>query len=116
MAVEDDSDRQSAMKILLCGGIAGIATWVSIFPLDVIKTRLQTQILRPDYQSLPLAGLVRDTTRGTSGHGAIAIAKQIYRQEGSTAFFRGLTICSVRAFIVNAVQVSPMLNYGSCSN
>lgn len=36
--------------------------------------------------------------------GAWAVAKEAYREGGSRVFFRGLTVCSVRAFIVNAVQ------------
>jgi solute carrier family 25 carnitine/acylcarnitine transporter 20/29 len=30
----DDTDRQTAVKVLLCGGLAGIVTWATIFPLD----------------------------------------------------------------------------------
>lgn len=36
--------------------------------------------------------------------GAWEITKHSYRTEGLAVFFRGLGICSVRAFIVNAVQ------------
>lgn len=36
--------------------------------------------------------------------GAVEIARQAYQAEGLAVFFRGLGICSVRAFIVNAVQ------------
>lgn len=36
--------------------------------------------------------------------GALQIARQAYRDEGAGVFFRGLGICSARAFIVNAVQ------------
>jgi len=32
------------------------------------------------------------------------MARHVYQTEGLSAFFRGLGICSVRAFIVNAVQ------------
>lgn len=32
------------------------------------------------------------------------MAQHTYRNEGIAPFFRGLGICSVRAFIVNAVQ------------
>jgi solute carrier family 25 carnitine/acylcarnitine transporter 20/29 len=34
MTSDDDGSHQAAMKILLCGGIAGIVTWGSVFPLD----------------------------------------------------------------------------------
>ena len=30
---ENDSPNQQALKVLLCGGLAGVVTWASIFPL-----------------------------------------------------------------------------------
>lgn len=92
--------------MLLCGGLAGVVTWASIFPLDVIKTRVQTQSLL-NHQEQQLL-LVSPQQRGVGipgKRGAIEIAKDAYRVEGIRAFFRGLGVCSVRAFIVNAVQV-----------
>lgn len=90
---------EDAAKVLLCGGLAGVATWASIFPLDVIKTRVQAQVLTSEARPLI-------DSRSEPGRrlGAVAIAKQAYREGGSRVFFRGLTICSVRAFFVNAIQ------------
>ncbi|KAJ4992329.1 hypothetical protein SVAN01_02038 [Stagonosporopsis vannaccii] len=100
----DDTDRETAFKVLMCGGIAGIITWASIFPLDVIKTRVQTQVLQPD----PICRGEQQTLLHAEGRrthlGAIQVAKHAYQTEGAGVFFRGLGICSVRAFIVNAVQ------------
>ncbi|CAG5185838.1 uncharacterized protein ALTATR162_LOCUS11416 [Alternaria atra] len=99
----DDSDRETAMKVLLCGGLAGVITWASIFPLDVIKTRVQTQILHApvrDGEQSALLGSEAPRARLSS----VEIARQAYRTEGVGVFFRGLGICSVRAFVVNAVQ------------
>lgn len=96
-----------AAKVLLCGGLAGIVTWASIFPLDVVKTRVQTQVmdLRVDTRGerAPLLGGRRDGG-GRGRLGAWEMAKETYREGGIRPFFRGLTVCSVRAFIVNAVQ------------
>ena len=108
MNAEGESERQTATKVLLCGGIAGVVTWASIFPLDVIKTRLQTQPsqITPLLEEAPL--LTREHSHGNStrgGVGAYGIAKIAYREEGFAVFFRGLGVCSIRAFIVNAVQV-----------
>jgi solute carrier family 25 carnitine/acylcarnitine transporter 20/29 len=94
------------MKVLLCGGLAGVITWASIFPLDVIKTRVQTQVL----QSGPVAGntehraLLQSEAPPRARLSSIEIAQHAYRTEGAGVFFRGLGICSVRAFVVNAVQ------------
>jgi solute carrier family 25 carnitine/acylcarnitine transporter 20/29 len=90
-----DSAGQEAAKVLLCGGLAGIVTWASVFPLDVIKTRVQTQVLG--------TGVTLDGTQHRR-LGAMEIAKNAYKREGSHVFFRGLLVCSVRAFFVNAAQ------------
>lgn len=89
-------------KVLLCGGLAGVVTWVSIFPLDVIKTRMQAQAYSP---GAAVHG-ERTPLIGASGRrmGTIQIAKEAYQEGGSRVFFRGLSVCSVRAFFVNAVQ------------
>jgi solute carrier family 25 carnitine/acylcarnitine transporter 20/29 len=98
-----------AARVLLCGGIAGVVTWASIFPLDVIKTRVQTQLLQ-GAESAPLLGnpnLDPTTASGTVSAqrvGALEMARRTYRNEGAAVFFRGLTVCSVRAFVVNAAQ------------
>lgn len=98
-----DTDGQTAMKVLFCGGLAGVITWASIFPLDVIKTRVQTQVL-----DAPILGagegealLGRTQKRPLT---TLEVARTAYQTEGSGVFFRGLGVCSIRAFVVNAVQ------------
>lgn len=90
---------QDAAKVLFCGGLAGVVTWASIFPLDVIKTRVQAQTF--DTATTPLLGSSLSSQRRL---GALEIARDAYREGGTRVFFRGLTVCSVRAFFVNAVQ------------
>jgi solute carrier family 25 (mitochondrial carnitine/acylcarnitine transporter), member 20/29 len=92
-----------AAKVLLCGGFAGVITWASVFPLDVIKTRVQTQAFSSPIESAPLIGSSRSGTVGRRS-GAMEVARNAYKNEGAGVFFRGLGICSVRAFIVNAAQ------------
>ncbi|KAH7376596.1 solute carrier family 25 member 45 [Plectosphaerella cucumerina] len=102
-AGKETSAHQEAAKVLLCGGIAGIVTWASVFPLDVIKTRVQAQTL--EATTPETARLLGDAGPPVvKRKGAIEIAKHAYREEGMRVFFRGLTVCSVRAFMVNAVQ------------
>ncbi|KAK0713778.1 mitochondrial carrier domain-containing protein [Lasiosphaeria miniovina] len=120
------SGGSDAARVLMCGGLAGIVTWASIFPLDVIKTRMQTQgvlaslsPLEPlpspwpshprgsseqQRSPLPPSG-PSDTSPSSKGRlGAWEVARETYRAGGLRPFFRGLGVCSVRAFIVNAVQ------------
>ncbi|KAK6540312.1 hypothetical protein TWF694_009117 [Orbilia ellipsospora] len=97
---------------LVAGGIAGCVTWASIYPLDVIKTRVQTQtqmgmgmgmqgqLLPCAQQQMPLLG-VRGVSQGAWEH-----AKGIYRTEGMRGYFAGFWWCMGRSFFVNAVQVS----------
>lgn len=99
---EETSLQHEAAKVLLCGGLAGIATWASIFPLDVIKTRVQAQTLGRQAETALL--LQPNVASQTKRAGAIQVTREAYREGGSRVFFRGLTVCSVRAFIVNAVQ------------
>lgn len=106
MTAENETERQKALKVLLCGGLAGVVTWASIFPLDVIKTRVQTQSIPNHQEQQLLSGSAQQKRVGNvMQRGAIEIAKDAYMVEGIRVFFRGLGVCSVRAFIVNAVQV-----------
>jgi solute carrier family 25 carnitine/acylcarnitine transporter 20/29 len=113
---EAGSSKEGA-KVLLCGGLAGIITWASIFPLDVVKTRVQTQVLTTTASAhetgtggTAMVGertsLLGDGQRKTTRKrlGAWGVAKETYREGGLRPFFRGLAVCSMRAFIVNAVQ------------
>ncbi|KAF5860171.1 hypothetical protein ETB97_001876 [Aspergillus alliaceus] len=97
---KDDDTQNIAMKVLLCGGVAGVATWASVYPLDMIKTRLQAQALGTCPESQPLMRPQNDRRILSS----FQLAKATYRTEGLKAFYRGLAVCSIRAFIVNAVQ------------
>ncbi|KAI9723592.1 MAG: hypothetical protein M1812_000892 [Candelaria pacifica] len=113
MSHDDETSRQAAIKVLLCGGTAGVITWASIFPLDVIKTRVQVQpLIKTQAAGLPReeAPLLRDPAQPAKSEafkrlGAIEIARDAYRSDGLGVFFRGLGVCSARAFLVNAVQV-----------
>ncbi|KAF3896210.1 Solute carrier family 25 (Mitochondrial carnitine/acylcarnitine transporter), member 20/29 [Trichophyton interdigitale] len=99
----DETAHEMALKTLLCGGIAGIVTWASVFPLDAIKTRLQTQksFTLSAAESRSLLGKVQERHRVL---GAWEISKDAYMTGGLRVFYRGLGVCSLRAFGVNAVQ------------
>lgn len=76
----------SSATVLMAGGFAGIASWVTATPLDVVKSRMQ------------MAGPERGAYRGV-----LDCVVRSAQQEGPGVFFRGLLINSARAFPVNAV-------------
>jgi solute carrier family 25 (mitochondrial carnitine/acylcarnitine transporter), member 20/29 len=39
---EGENEQPSSLWILMCGGLAGVVGWLSTYPVDVIKTRLQS--------------------------------------------------------------------------
>ncbi|KAH0845601.1 solute carrier family 25 protein [Fonsecaea pedrosoi] len=91
----------TAAEVLISGGIAGVVTWVSIYPLDIIKTRLQTQASPATECQRLLPGA---NTAGAQAKTSLTIARDIWQISGMGGFYRGIGICSLRAFIVNAVQ------------
>jgi len=82
---EDHFDKM--LRITIAGGFAGSISWASIYPFDVLKTRLQTQ---PDVPSPRYNGIV-DCFRKS------------VKAEGPRFLFKGLTTTIVRAFPVNSV-------------
>ncbi|XP_012387084.1 mitochondrial basic amino acids transporter isoform X1 [Orcinus orca] len=94
----EPGDRLLVPKLLLAGGTSGIASWLSTYPLDVVKSRLQADGLRgaPRYR------------------GILDCVRQSYRAEGWRVFTRGLASTLLRAFPVNAATfatVTVVLSY-----
>ena len=67
---------------LCAGALAGVLSWLSIYPLDVVKSRIQASPGR-------YAGL-------------LDCARTSLREEGPAVFARGLPACLLRAALVNA--------------
>ena len=106
---ENEPASSSAAAVLMCGGLAGIVTWASVFPLDMIKTRVQAQALLPPTGSTaphaePLLGPAGASALSPARLSTLEVTRLAYREGGLGVFFRGLGVCSVRAFVVNAVQ------------
>ncbi|CCX16481.1 solute carrier family 25 protein [Pyronema domesticum] len=101
----EEEQRDQAGVILFAGGVAGVATWASIYPLDVVKTRVQTQLFPETWGET--RGLLGGAGKRTSWHGGLGAgecAKMLYREAGYRGFFDGMGVCMARAFLVNAVQ------------
>ncbi len=85
---------KSADILIIGGGIAGMATWASHYPLDLISSRMEASVALGDRQLTMTEHI-----------------KEIYAQSGVRGFFRGIGPCLLRAFPVNATI---FLTYDLC--
>ncbi|RIA82122.1 solute carrier family 25 protein [Glomus cerebriforme] len=116
LGVTIDNTGENVSKLLFAGGMAGLLSWGSIYPLDVIKSRLQTQhspsinphpeetplVHRKNYLSVsPTVAITRENRPCYTG--IIDCAIKSYHAEGISVFFRGIIPTLIRAWPVNAV-------------
>ncbi|XP_031245233.1 solute carrier family 25 member 45 isoform X2 [Mastomys coucha] len=80
-----EGQNPSSATVLVAGGFAGIASWITATPFDVIKSRMQM-----------------DGLKGRKYGGMLDCMASSFRQEGIGVFFKGMTLNSARAFPVNA--------------
>lgn len=83
------SGQESLRTMLVAGGLAGVASWVCCYPLDVVKSRLQAQTQLQHSYPPP------------KYHGIIDCFRKSVREEGYEVLWRGLGTAVARAFLVN---------------
>eukprot|EP00095_Tigriopus_kingsejongensis_P003864 maker-scaffold20_size707684-snap-gene-6.18 protein:Tk03864 transcript:maker-scaffold20_size707684-snap-gene-6.18-mRNA-1 annotation:"mitochondrial ornithine transporter" len=71
------------LSTLFCGGMAGVSFWVSIFPFDAVKSRIQVS---------------------SSQTSAMKIVADIWSARGIRGFYSGLLPCALRAFPSSAAM------------
>lgn len=85
--IQEETDALSWPRLMLAGGVAGVAGWASTFGFDVVKTRIQA------------------TERSSAGpyRSTLSTIVHSYRADGPRVFFVGLWPTVVRAIPVNMV-------------
>eukprot|EP01130_Rhizamoeba_saxonica_P014816 TRINITY_DN6511_c0_g1_i1.p1 TRINITY_DN6511_c0_g1~~TRINITY_DN6511_c0_g1_i1.p1 ORF type:complete len:113 (-),score=16.12 TRINITY_DN6511_c0_g1_i1:54-392(-) len=68
----------------VAGGLGGVAFWMVVYPIDMIKTNLQSDFLNESRRSIR------------------SCVKSTYKTHGLYGFYRGVSISLLRAFPVNA--------------
>ncbi|SCV05503.1 LANO_0H08922g1_1 [Lachancea nothofagi CBS 11611] len=76
-----DADKLSVVNVCIAGGIAGMSMWIGVFPIDTIKTKLQSS---------------------SSARNMSEAAREIYGRAGVKGFFPGLGPALMRSFPANA--------------
>lgn len=81
---EDADPSEPSPRLLFAGGVAGVIGWLSTYPFDVVKTRLQSE-------------------GGVQKYGGmINCFRAVAKQEGYRVFFTGMGATALRAFPTNA--------------
>ncbi|XP_027344647.1 mitochondrial arginine transporter BAC2-like [Abrus precatorius] len=83
------SGQERLNTMLIAGGLAGVASWIICYPLDVVKTRLQAQ-----------------TPSSLKYKGIFDCFKKSINEEGYCVLWRGLGTAVARAFLVNGAIFS----------
>ena len=82
-------DKCSIWALLLTGGLAGALSWALNFPVDTVKSRVQSDCLtNPKYR------------------GFVHCFYTVLREEGARALFKGLPAVLLRSFALNAVTLT----------
>ncbi|KAI8476486.1 MAG: mitochondrial carrier domain-containing protein [Monoraphidium minutum] len=76
-----------AFSAIVCGGLAGMALWAAVMPLDAAKTRIQAA-----------------TGRRGAGAGVAQALRALYREGGMARLYAGTSPAVARAFPANAAQ------------
>ena len=74
--------------IFMAGTVGGFMCWFSAYPLDLIKTQVQTG---------------RSSVCGKENPTSWYVASQTWQQQGVSGFFKGFSACGSRAVLVNGV-------------
>lgn len=69
---------------LICGALTGMASWIPVYPIDVVKTLVQN-------------------SDGSENISALAVTKKLYEDNGIGAFFDGITPKMLRAAVNHSV-------------
>eukprot|EP00419_Tripos_fusus_P012390 CAMPEP_0172664652 /NCGR_PEP_ID=MMETSP1074-20121228/6745_1 /TAXON_ID=2916 /ORGANISM="Ceratium fusus, Strain PA161109" /LENGTH=261 /DNA_ID=CAMNT_0013480847 /DNA_START=86 /DNA_END=868 /DNA_ORIENTATION=- len=77
-----------ATAVVLGGGVAGMATWASHYPLDLLSARMQ------------VAAAVAPSNTATEPQGLLGHFREVLQHHGPRGLFRGIGPCLLLAFPV----------------
>ncbi|GFR52096.1 hypothetical protein Agub_g14609 [Astrephomene gubernaculifera] len=80
----------SAAAVAACAGVTGISYWLVIFPVDCVKSAMQTDAINPAQRRYP---------------NVAATVSALWAEGGLRRFFKGFSPCLMRAVPANGVML-----------
>ncbi|KAJ2311547.1 hypothetical protein IWW54_002583 [Coemansia sp. RSA 2705] len=84
------SETTGVLTHLLAGGTCGVVSWLLIFPVDLVKSTMQSQVLRP--------------TNAQAFASAWHCLRDIYARLGMSGLYRGVSVSLIRAFPIHGLN------------
>ncbi|KAJ2631230.1 hypothetical protein H4R22_002125 [Coemansia sp. RSA 1290] len=84
------SDKTGVMTHMFSGGICGVLSWLLIFPVDLVKSTMQSQVLQP-----------KNKQAFTSAWHCL---RDIYGRRGLSGLYRGVSVSLIRAFPIHGLN------------
>ncbi|KAJ1993771.1 hypothetical protein GGI25_000913 [Coemansia spiralis] len=84
------SETTGPMTHMLAGGTCGVVSWLLIFPVDLVKSTIQSQVLKPS-----------DTQEFKSSWQCM---RSIYSRLGLVGLYRGVSVSLIRAFPIHGLN------------
>jgi hypothetical protein len=104
----NNSKRKNILPVIIGGGLAGMATWLSHYPLDLVANKMMADVILTSTStdssssSSSTTNIIKKQQHKNKNTGMINQFRIIYQQYGFKGYFRGIGPCLLRAFPVNA--------------
>lgn len=85
------SDTTGPLTHMLSGGTCGVVSWLLIFPVDLIKSTMQSQVLKSN------------PTRPSCRNSWVMV-RDIYARLGMSGLYRGISVSLIRAFPIHGLN------------
>lgn len=102
-------DQLSPLELCMAGGVAGTVSWISVYPFDVVKSRMQVDGMQGRRQYRGMVHCFRESYRGELRELEREYREDVGRKPRPTkwratrVFVKGMNSTVIRAFPVNAV-------------
>ncbi|KAJ2493265.1 hypothetical protein IWW37_000728 [Coemansia sp. RSA 2050] len=84
------SDTTGPLTHMLAGGTCGVMSWLLIFPVDLIKSTMQSQVLKPKGAKTFASSL--------------QCLRDIHSRLGLAGLYRGISVSLIRAFPIHGLN------------